>query len=111
MSSPSNQLSQRVKDGLAQRLAEYPAVLRTRSIGDVAPTKMRRIELLDLNREADRCRWQLLHNNPDKFEVISEKESHQKQEYFVRIIYNELGDELAAVKTKEELRSEDNGSV
>ena len=60
---------------------------------------------------ADRCRWQLLHNNPDRFEVISEKESHQKQEYFVRIIYNELGDELADVKTKEELRSEDNGSV
>lgn len=111
MSSPSNQLSQRVKDGLAQRLAEYPAVLRTRTIGDIAPSKMRRIELLDLNKEADRCRWQLLHNDTERFEVISEKESHQKQEYFVRIIYYELGDELPSVKTKEELRSEDTGSV
>lgn len=107
MLSPKDLLTQRVKEGLSKRLAEYPAIMRTRTLGEITPAKMRRIELLDLNKETDLERWQVLHNNPDKYEVLSEKESHQKTEYFVRIIYYELGDDLPDVKSKDELRVDD----
>lgn len=110
MSTSKNQLVQRVREGLSKKLSEYPAIMRTRAVYDLIPTKMRRIELLDLNKPADLERWQVIHNTPEKFEVISEKESHQKSEYYIKITYFELGDDQPAVKSKEQLRSEDTGS-
>jgi len=103
--SKQQELTQRIKAGLAARLSEKLAVARhiPRDTLVASGSKMR-IELLNLNRPDDLARWQTLHNDVDRYRIINEKESHQKGEYFVRIIYNELGDDLPTVKTQEQLR-------
>lgn len=103
--SRQQELTQRIKAGLSARLAERLAVAKyaPRDTLAAAGSKMR-IELLNLNRPDDLARWQTLHNDTDRYRIINEKESHQKGEYFVRIIYNELGDDLPTVKTQEQLR-------
>ena len=106
--SASGELTARVREGLKQRLSnQYAATkLNAYDLGNLSAKKMR-IELLDLSLPEDVARWQLLQNNKEKYEVVSMKESHQKNEYYVRIIYYELGDDLPDVKTVEELRKND----
>lgn len=73
--------------------------------------KRRRIENLDLNREDDRERWQIIHNDTDRYEFISEHftqvKGNYEGEYRCRIIYYEIGDNLPLSKTEEELRAQD----
>lgn len=101
------ELSQRVKAGLSSKLAERLAnnKLFPKPSSLSSSAKMR-VELLNLSRESDLARWQVLHNDGERYRIITEKESHQKGEYFVRIIYCELGDDLPIVKTQQELREE-----
>lgn len=103
----NRELNARVREGLKSRLANQYAATRLGSYDVSHTNKKMRIELLDLSRPEDIARWQLLQNNKEKFEVISMKESHQKNEYYVRVIYNELGDDLPDVKSIEELRKND----
>ena len=103
----NTELTSRVREGLKQRLANQNAATKLTSYDTPYASKKMRIELLDLSIPEDIARWQLLQNNKEKFEVISMKESHQKNEYYVRVIYNELGDDLPDVKTIEELRKND----
>jgi hypothetical protein len=74
-------------------------------------TKRRRFELLDLDDEADLARWQVLHNDAHRYEVLSEKFSHVKgvheAEHTCAVVYLELGEDLPLVKTRGELRSQD----
>jgi hypothetical protein len=103
----SHELTNRVREGLKQRLANQHAATKLNWYDTPHTSKKMRIELLDLSRPEDVARWQLLQNNKEKYEVVSMKESHQKNEYYVRVIYNELGDDLPDVKTIEELRKND----
>lgn len=86
---------------------------RIPSLGDESAhvERRRRFELLDMKNEDDRIRWQVLHNDQDRYEVISEKFSQVKGvgegEYTCSIVYDELGDGLPLVKTQHELRSQD----
>ncbi len=108
MTSKFDELANRVRTGLASRLSSHLATSRVLNLDtSVTVNKRKRVVLLDLNREEDIQFWQELHNNPDRYQIISEKESHQKAEYFVRIIYFELGDEQPAVKPTTELRKHD----
>lgn len=102
------ELSTRVKEGLSARLAERKMVDNLMKVSSklAFSNKKLRQELLNMKLDTDSQRWQELHNNVDKYQVVSEKESHQKGEYFVRIIYYELGDDLPDVKTKEQLRDQ-----
>ena len=66
-------------------------------------TRKQRVVLLNLNNSDELSFWQVLHNTPESFEIISTKESHQRGEYVVRVIFYELGDDLPTVRTLEEL--------
>lgn len=75
-------------------------------------TRRRRIEVLDLREDDELSRWQVLHNDTDRYEVVSEKFSQIKGNYegehTCTIIYNEIGEGLPLIKSKAELRSQDN---
>lgn len=77
--------------------------------------KRRRCELLDMTNESDQQRWQILHNDTDRYEVISEKIStvrgDNKVDYMCFVVYNELGDDLPIYRTKDELRQIDSARL
>ena len=87
-------LSTRVKGGLREKLANNTAVKRFYTYQPGGTSKKMRLELLDLGRPDDVRRWQELHNDKEHYEVLSTKESHQKSEYLMRVIFYELGDNL-----------------
>jgi len=91
-----------VRDSINTRPAFARAAAKFQSANLESATKRRRIILLNLNDSSEAAFWQTLHNLPEFFTIISEKESHQRGEYVVRVIFYELGDELPVVKTKEQ---------
>lgn len=100
-------LSRRVQDGLRVRLNEamainpaMAAILRNIQTTD----KRMRQELLRLDNERDMQRWQELHNDKERYQVISDKPSHQKDDHRTAIIYYELGTDLPLTKSTRELR-------
>lgn len=106
----SKSLSRQALAGLADAINNRPAMnaVVAKFTAQTAEEDLRRkrIVLLKLTVPAEMSFWQLLHNSPDKFQLISEKESHQKNEYYVRVIFYELGESLPVVKTQEELLHE-----
>lgn len=75
---------------------------------DMDVSKARRIELLDMNKDSDCRRWQVLFNDSSRYEVISTKEQTTASgDYFVRVIYFEKGDNLPLYKSQRELREKD----
>lgn len=78
---------------------------------EVAVSRMRRIEVLDLKDDADVERWQVLHNDVDRYEVISEKftqlKGNYEGEHSCTVIYDEMGEDLPLTKTQSELRTQD----
>lgn len=108
-------VSQRVLTGIQERMVSetgprlIPAGLMREEI--LVPTKRRRIELLDLKKATDKRRWQIIHNDSDRYEFISEKFTTVRADRFVDytclIMYYELGDELPMVKDDNDLRRED----
>lgn len=100
-------LASRSLAGLSNSIGSKPAMGRAlskfaRQVSEEA-NKRKRLILLNLNNDEEAAFWQLLHNKPETFKVITEKESHQRGEYVVRIVFYEIGDNLPEVKTKEEL--------
>lgn len=104
----NSDLSDRVRDGLRARLNNQSAATRLNAYPtSKSSSKKMRIVLLDLNNAGDIEKWQMLHNDKENYEVISSKESHQKNEYYVRVIYYELGDDLPNVQVDTKFKSTD----
>jgi hypothetical protein len=104
------EMSRRVQDGLRARIGEMAAVtpaLAALIRGNFQTEKRMRLELLDLTNDADMARWQKLRNDSEKYEIISDKPSHQKGDHRTAIMYYELGEDLPMIKSKRELRAED----
>jgi len=108
-------LSQRALAGLSDSIANRPALCAAAAkfVSRIVEESVRRkrVVLLNLNKFNDLSFWQTLHNLPDKFEIISEKESHQRGEYLARVIFYELGEDLPVVKTQEQLIEEYNTNL
>lgn len=101
----SRDLANKSLQGMTASIADRPAINRavakfTRQVVEEA-SKRRRIVLLNVAMPEDAAFWECLHNIPERFEVVSEKESHQKGEYLIRVIFNELGEDLPPTKTQE----------
>lgn len=106
------ELVTRVRAGLSKRISEVPALERIQALilqkeFEQERTVMMRTELLNLKIPADLDRWQELHNDPSRYEVLSTVEkTTPKGDYFVRIIYNEKGEDQPIVKSQKELREQ-----
>jgi len=109
----NNVMAARVLDGVTEKVLKNSA--RSVPSGLISSTKAvdkrRRCELLDLSQENDNGRWQIIHNDVERYEVISEKYSMIRADDFVDykclIVYNELGENLPLVRTGKELRKDD----
>jgi len=103
-----------VQQGVAQRLKQQgampkltAALLRIDS-EEMDVSRARRIELLDMNKDIDCRRWQVLYNDTARYEVISATEKTSAAgDYFIRVIYFEKGDNLPLYKSQQELREGD----
>lgn len=106
----SRDLAQRSFESLGNSLRQTPALsavaAKFTKQHTEAATRRRRVVLLDMNDERDVEFWQILLNSPERYHVISQKESHQRGEYVIRIFFDELGEDLPVTKTKEELIQE-----
>lgn len=73
--------------------------------------RRRRIELLDMRDHLDIRRWQIVHNDTERYAVISEKFTTVRGEldvdYRCVLVYLELGEDLPLYKTDAELRADD----
>lgn len=110
-------LAGRVLDGVTERLIKNRSIAIPSGLIDTttSTTKRRRCELLDLSTETDSARWQIIHNDVDRYEVISEKYSMIRADDFVDykclIVYNEIGDSLPLVRTGKDLRKDDEARI
>lgn len=73
--------------------------------------RMRRLELLDLKIAEDEKRWQMIHNDPERYEIVACKFSMVRANHYVDytclLVYDELGEDLPPVKSAYELRAQD----
>lgn len=103
----------RVLDGITQRVSSSVKRAIPGGLIDIASqvSKRRRFELLDLRDEDDMARWQVIHNDHARYEVVSEKTTATNTEHGVDyrclIVYNELGEHLPLTRTAAELREKD----
>lgn len=78
---------------------------------DTSEMRRERYELLDLTDPADAMRWQVIHNDKERYEIIEEKVSTVRAsnsvDYACLIKYYELGENLPLVKNRDELRRDD----
>jgi hypothetical protein len=106
-------MTEQVHKGVARRLREQGAMDSLSAFffdlsGPRDITKCRRIELLDMNNDQDRRRWQVLHNDAERYEVLNESEKMAANgDYLIRIIYYEKGSNLPIYKSAAELRKDD----
>jgi hypothetical protein len=101
------EMSRRIQDGLRARIGEMAAVtpaLAALIRGNFQTEKRMRQELLNLTSDVDMKRWQELHNDKERYEVISDKPTHQRDDHRTAITYYELGADLPLTKSKRELR-------
>lgn len=109
----SNKLADRVLDAVSNKLATRTSKAIPTGLIDnrTGIFKMRRCELLDLNTPSDMERWQMIHNDADRYEFISEKIStvggSGSVDYRCFIEYFEVGEDLPLVKVGQDLRKED----
>jgi hypothetical protein len=104
------EFSLKIQENLRTRLGQTGALSMAKraafaSIATGQDRKMRR-ELLDLRTEQGIRRWQQLHNDKERYEVISSKDSDQRGESMAHLIYYELGEDLPNSKSAKELRDE-----
>ena len=101
------QLVHQVRDGMQRRLAttgtmtKIGAVLLRPMYG--VQRRMRR-ESLDMDNAADQERWQMLHNDLERYEIVSEKDSNTTRGNHCHVVYIEKGDDLPLVKSGADLR-------
>lgn len=103
-------LTARIHSGLKSTLGNSPAMSKMAtnflSHSNTTTTSRRRVALLDLNNSTHNEFWQILHNTPERFKVISSKESHQNSGYLCRLVFDEIGEHLAIAKSLEDLLEE-----
>jgi hypothetical protein len=79
--------------------------------GPVSGSRRRRCELLNLSTDEDMIRWQVIHNDSDRYQVVEEKlstvGSKDGVEYRCILTYDEIGEDLPLVKSRLELREDD----
>lgn len=106
----NSQLASRVQNGMRTRLEDQALLSRVHSTflqqGSLESTqKLRRVETLLLDASEDNARWQLLHNDVEQYEVISQKMQTTPSGRTIAIVeYYELGDGLPLAKTLYQLR-------
>jgi hypothetical protein len=107
----SEELLARVRTGLQKKLQGTVLMgrLRAEIIQDVATTagRRQRRETLDLDNEQDLARWQILHNDPEHYEIIDERDSHTARSSLCHVVYWEIGDDLPIAKSVADLRAQD----
>ena len=99
----------RTGDTLSKKIAarELTSKMSTRQpLASTATTRRNRFVLLNMQNPMDNQFLQILHNRPDKFEIASSKESHQRGEYVYRVHFYELGEDLPVVKGQDTLIAE-----
>jgi hypothetical protein len=108
-------LAIRVRDGLRSHLEECKVMGALQALfldieSEQLDSKVRR-EMLDLSRDVDLQRWQILHNDTKRYQIISTKDSHQRGENYCHVIYLEKGADLPLVKSEAELRVDDQAAI
>lgn len=109
----TNVLSKQVLEGISSSIASRPALgaaaAKFVAKGMDEQLRRKRIVLLNLHRSRESTFWQILQNTPERFQIISEKESHQRGEYVVRVIFYEVGENLPVYKSQAALIEEYTG--
>jgi len=104
-------LVERVTSNVAER-ASSAASERTEII---RPERMLRIELLKLKDADDLRRFQVLHNDIERYAVVDKTltavRGDVEVEYTYLVTYYEIGDTLPLAKTQEELRRDDEARI
>ena len=70
-----------------------------------------RRESLNLDDSEDQKRWQMLHNDLERYEIVSEKDSHTARGNHCHVTYAEKGDDLPLVKSERDLRRDDKDRI
>lgn len=99
-------LAARALDTMSTDIGRRPAfrlaATRLNKLSMDNATTRRRVVLLNLADDEQAAFWQILSNSTEHFTIISQKESHQRGEYVVRVIFDEHGEDLPITKTQEE---------
>jgi len=110
----TNQLAERVLDAVGNKLATRNVKAIPTGLIDNRPSvfKRRRCELLDLKTPQDMERWQMIHNDRDRYEFITQKISNlgagpDGADHRCFIEYFEIGEDLPLVKVGQDLRKDD----
>jgi len=103
-------LMPRVREGFARRLQDMGTMSKLGAIllkpNQGTQRRIRR-ETLNMDTVGDQKRWQMLHNDSERYEVITAKDSNTNRGNYCHVTYIEKGDDLPLVKSESELRSED----
>ncbi len=91
-----------LNDALQNKSALNTIVSKFSGASSESGTQRQRLVLLNLDNDKHNGFWQLLVNDPERFEVLNTKESHQK-DYMMRVIFLEKGEDLPPIRTREEL--------
>ena len=96
---------------LTQRTGRRVAGFVDDALGD-RTSRRRRFELLDMGAEADVRRWQIVHNDSERYDVVSARyttvrSGEDNVEYRCLLMYIEIGAELPLYKSVDELRADD----
>jgi hypothetical protein len=105
----------RVQVGIRERLHDTPVLrkLSKLTFGTNLIDLGRRLrrETLNFKISADIQRWQVLHNDHERYEIVSSRESDDKGEHCCHIVYFEHGDALPLVKSQTDLRADDEDRI
>lgn len=110
----SEQLAETVRKGLESRMhraglmTKLGAVL-LRPEGQV--TRRLRREALNMANSNDQQRWQMLHNDLERYEIVAEKDSNTARGNHCHIVYVEKGDDLPLIKSGAALRKGDKARI
>lgn len=104
----NKQTAEIVRENIKTSLVIDKAYVQSVSNANMSAANVRqRIVVLDMRIEEQMAFWQILHNRPESFEIISEKEIAQQKQYYIRVLFREKSDnELPEVKTLKDLLSE-----
>lgn len=102
-----DEFARRVGDGVQKRLrgsGTNKLTHRMLVLSNEEKTASRvRFVLLDMGNPCEAEMVQVLYNSPERFRIIDKKESHQRGEYLIRMIFEELGEGLPVIKSQQEL--------
>jgi hypothetical protein len=105
-------LADRVRGGMRERLDGHSLLSKVQGtfLQDgmtTEATKRRRVETLLLDADADNSRWQTIHNDTERYELISQKIQTNPNGRSIAVVeYFELGDDQPISRDLDDLRRE-----